>query len=110
MTNNSVFNVDYLVVFYIHSSTMMCLNFLWTIKVWILCFSDLQYVICGFLVCFMTEIVLFYDFVHFVGKMDFVAEPHPLKFCTKRKFGQKVPEVSMNKIPISKQQNPKSFL
>ncbi|MFS7915068.1 putative armadillo-like helical protein [Helianthus anomalus] len=29
-------------------------------------------------VCFMAEIVVFYDFVHFVGKMDFVAEPHPI--------------------------------
>ncbi|MFS8014099.1 hypothetical protein Hanom_Chr15g01340651 [Helianthus anomalus] len=26
----------------------------------------------------MAEIVVFYDFVHFVGKMDFVAEPHPI--------------------------------
>ncbi|MFS7952188.1 hypothetical protein Hanom_Chr07g00604051 [Helianthus anomalus] len=41
---------------------MVCLKFLWTVRVWILCF---------------TEIVVFYDFVHFVGKRDFVAEPHP---------------------------------
>ncbi|MFS7926084.1 hypothetical protein Hanom_Chr04g00292841 [Helianthus anomalus] len=26
---------------------------------------------------FMAEIVVFYDFVHFVGKMDFVANSHP---------------------------------
>ncbi|MFS7913919.1 hypothetical protein Hanom_Chr02g00147381 [Helianthus anomalus] len=26
----------------------------------------------------MAEIVVFYDFVHFVGKMDFIAEPHPI--------------------------------
>ncbi|MFS7958343.1 putative H(+)-transporting two-sector ATPase [Helianthus anomalus] len=38
---------------------MVCLKFLWNVK------------------CFMVEIVVFYDFVHFVGKMDFVAEPHP---------------------------------
>ncbi|MFS8003822.1 hypothetical protein Hanom_Chr13g01218391 [Helianthus anomalus] len=55
-----------------------CLKFLRTVMVWILYFSDLHYVICGFEVCFMTKIVVFYDFVHFVGKMDFVAEPHPL--------------------------------
>ncbi|MFS8013932.1 hypothetical protein Hanom_Chr15g01338781 [Helianthus anomalus] len=49
MTNISVFYVDYHVVFYIHSSTKVCLKFLWTVRVWILCFR----------------------------KMDFVAEPHP---------------------------------
>ncbi|MFS8023631.1 hypothetical protein Hanom_Chr16g01453681 [Helianthus anomalus] len=57
---------------------MVCLKFLRTVMVWILCFSDLHYVICGFEGCFMTEIVVFYDFVHFIGKMDFVAEPHPV--------------------------------
>ncbi|MFS8020603.1 hypothetical protein Hanom_Chr16g01417501 [Helianthus anomalus] len=57
---------------------MVCLKFLWIVRVWILCFSDLHYVICEFRVCFMAEIVVFYDFVHFVGKMDFVAEPHLL--------------------------------
>ncbi|MFS8005419.1 hypothetical protein Hanom_Chr13g01237131 [Helianthus anomalus] len=56
---------------------MSCLNFLWKIRIWILCFSDLHSVICGFQVCLMAEIVVFYDFVHFVGKMDFVAERHP---------------------------------
>ncbi|MFS8008572.1 hypothetical protein Hanom_Chr14g01274361 [Helianthus anomalus] len=64
---------------------MVCLKFVWILKVWILCFSDLHSVICGFRVCFMVEIVVFYDFVHFVGKMDFVAEPHPsikIKQCT----------------------------
>ncbi|MFS7903409.1 hypothetical protein Hanom_Chr01g00023671 [Helianthus anomalus] len=40
---------------------MVCLKFLWTVRVWIL-----------------SEIVVFYDFVHFVGKMDFVAEHHPI--------------------------------
>ncbi|MFS7959278.1 hypothetical protein Hanom_Chr08g00689241 [Helianthus anomalus] len=30
MTNISVFYIDYHVVFYIHSSTMVCLKFLWT--------------------------------------------------------------------------------
>ncbi|MFS8021221.1 hypothetical protein Hanom_Chr16g01424901 [Helianthus anomalus] len=49
MTNISVFYVDCHVVFYIHRSMMVCLKFLWTVKVWILCF----------------------------GKMDFVAEPYP---------------------------------
>ncbi|MFS8012415.1 hypothetical protein Hanom_Chr14g01320581 [Helianthus anomalus] len=64
MTNISVFYLDYHVVFYIHSFTMVCLKFLLTVRVWILCF---------------TKIVVFYDFVHFVGKMDFVAELHPNK-------------------------------
>ncbi|MFS7960360.1 hypothetical protein Hanom_Chr08g00702321 [Helianthus anomalus] len=50
-------------------------------RVWILCFSDLHSVICGFRVCFMAQIVVFYEFVHFVGKMDFVAEPHPIYMC-----------------------------
>ncbi|MFS7975959.1 hypothetical protein Hanom_Chr10g00886791 [Helianthus anomalus] len=77
MSNISVFYIDYHVVFYIHSSTMVCLKFLWTDMVWILCFSDLHFVIRGFWVCFVAEIVVFYDFVHFVGKIDFVAEPHP---------------------------------
>ncbi|MFS7982724.1 hypothetical protein Hanom_Chr10g00966151 [Helianthus anomalus] len=61
MTNISVFYIDYHVVFYIHSSTMVCLKFLWTDRVWILCFSDLHFVIRGFecvlwlkLWCFMT--------------------------------------------------------
>ncbi|MFS7998511.1 hypothetical protein Hanom_Chr12g01154701 [Helianthus anomalus] len=61
MTNISVFYVDYNVVFYIHNSTMSCLKFLRTVKVWILCFSDLHYVICTVkcvlwlkLMCFMT--------------------------------------------------------
>ncbi|MFS7976721.1 hypothetical protein Hanom_Chr10g00895731 [Helianthus anomalus] len=76
MTNISVFYVDYHVVFYIHSPTMVCLKILYTVRVWILCFSALHSVICEFWVCFMAEIVVFYDFVHFVGKMDFVAEPH----------------------------------
>ncbi|MFS7925338.1 hypothetical protein Hanom_Chr04g00283631 [Helianthus anomalus] len=57
MTDVSVSYVDYHVVFYIHSSMMVCLKFL---------------------LCFMAEIVVFYDFVHFVGKIDFVAEPHPI--------------------------------
>ncbi|MFS8009484.1 hypothetical protein Hanom_Chr14g01285331 [Helianthus anomalus] len=50
MTNISVFYVDYLVVFYIHSysSTMVCLKFLWTFRVWILCFSDPHSVIYEF--------------------------------------------------------------
>ncbi|MFS7938155.1 hypothetical protein Hanom_Chr05g00436101 [Helianthus anomalus] len=50
-------------MFYIHSSMMVCLKLLWTVRVWIF--------------VFMAEIVVFYDFVHFVGKIDFVAEPHP---------------------------------
>ncbi|MFS8028174.1 hypothetical protein Hanom_Chr16g01507381 [Helianthus anomalus] len=66
MTNIRVFYVDYHVVFYVHSCTMLCLKFLRTIRVLILCFSHLHYVICGFLVCFMAKIVVFYDFVHFV--------------------------------------------
>ncbi|MFS7973327.1 hypothetical protein Hanom_Chr09g00855301 [Helianthus anomalus] len=66
MTNIIVFYVDYHVVFYIHSSMMMCLKFLWTVKICILCFSNFHYVICGFCACFMAEIVVFYDFVHFV--------------------------------------------
>ncbi|MFS7980615.1 hypothetical protein Hanom_Chr10g00941451 [Helianthus anomalus] len=66
MTNISVFYVDYHVVFYIHSFTMVCLKFLWTVRVWILCFSGLHSFICGFWVCFMAEIVVFYVFVHFV--------------------------------------------
>ncbi|MFS7984819.1 hypothetical protein Hanom_Chr11g00991131 [Helianthus anomalus] len=61
MTNISVFYDDYHVVFYIHSSMMVCLKFLWTVRVWIFCF---------------TKIVVFYDFVHFVEKIDFVAKPH----------------------------------
>ncbi|MFS7949560.1 hypothetical protein Hanom_Chr06g00573001 [Helianthus anomalus] len=48
MTNITVFYVDYRVVFYIHSFMMICLKFLKTVRVWILCFSDLHYVICGF--------------------------------------------------------------
>ncbi|MFS7927694.1 hypothetical protein Hanom_Chr04g00312131 [Helianthus anomalus] len=48
MTNISVFYIDYHVVFYIHSSTMVCLKFLWTDRVWILCFSDFHFVIHGF--------------------------------------------------------------
>ncbi|MFS7978596.1 hypothetical protein Hanom_Chr10g00917301 [Helianthus anomalus] len=36
---------------------MVCLKFLWTVRVWILCFIDICSVICG--------------------KIDFVAEPHP---------------------------------
>ncbi|MFS7974909.1 hypothetical protein Hanom_Chr10g00874321 [Helianthus anomalus] len=59
MTNISVFYVDYHVVFYIHSCTMVCLKFLRIVRVWIL---------------------LFYDFVRFVGKIDFVAEPHPFVY------------------------------
>ncbi|MFS8012767.1 hypothetical protein Hanom_Chr14g01324741 [Helianthus anomalus] len=47
MTNISVFYIDYHVVFYIHSSTMICLKFLWNVRVWILCFSDLHSLICG---------------------------------------------------------------
>ncbi|MFS8018950.1 hypothetical protein Hanom_Chr15g01398141 [Helianthus anomalus] len=58
MSNISVFYIDYHVVFYIHSSTMVCLKFLWTDMVWILCFSDLHFVI---------------------PKIDFVAEPHPME-------------------------------
>ncbi|MFS7963737.1 hypothetical protein Hanom_Chr08g00741881 [Helianthus anomalus] len=58
MTNISVFYVDYHVVFYIYSSMMVCLKFLWTVRVWILCFSDIHSV--------------------FMGKMDFVAEPYPI--------------------------------
>ncbi|MFS7930122.1 hypothetical protein Hanom_Chr04g00340451 [Helianthus anomalus] len=61
MTNISVFYDDHHVVFYIHSSTMACLKFLLNVKVWILCFSDLHSVICGFecvlwlkLWCFIT--------------------------------------------------------
>ncbi|MFS7914656.1 hypothetical protein Hanom_Chr02g00156131 [Helianthus anomalus] len=86
MTNISVFYDDHHVVFYIHISTMLCLKFLWNVRVWILLFSDLHTVICGFGVCFMVEIVVFYDFVHFIGKLDFVhfigkldfvAKPHP---------------------------------
>ncbi|MFS7921430.1 hypothetical protein Hanom_Chr03g00236681 [Helianthus anomalus] len=48
MTNISVFYVDYHVVFYIYSSTMTCLKFLLSVRVWILRFSDLHFVICGF--------------------------------------------------------------
>ncbi|MFS7959856.1 hypothetical protein Hanom_Chr08g00696021 [Helianthus anomalus] len=44
----SVFYDDHHVVFYIHSSTMLCLKFLWNVRVWILCFSDLYTVICWF--------------------------------------------------------------
>ncbi|MFS7994911.1 hypothetical protein Hanom_Chr12g01111651 [Helianthus anomalus] len=47
-TNNSMYYVDYHVVFYIHSSTMVCLKFLWTVRVWILCFSHPHSVIYGF--------------------------------------------------------------
>ncbi|MFS8022891.1 hypothetical protein Hanom_Chr16g01444851 [Helianthus anomalus] len=68
MTNVGVFYIDYHVVFYIHSSMIKCLKFLWTVRFWILCFCDLYSVICGFRVCFMAEIVVTYDFVHFVGK------------------------------------------
>ncbi|MFS7913314.1 hypothetical protein Hanom_Chr02g00140391 [Helianthus anomalus] len=50
MININVFYVDYLVVFYIHSSSMLCLKFLWIVRVWILCF----------------------------GKIEFVAEPYPV--------------------------------
>ncbi|MFS7937013.1 hypothetical protein Hanom_Chr05g00422541 [Helianthus anomalus] len=57
---------------------MVFLKFLWTVRVWILCFSGLHYVICGFLVCYMVEIVVFYDFVHFIRKMDSIAEPYPI--------------------------------
>ncbi|MFS7918219.1 hypothetical protein Hanom_Chr03g00198241 [Helianthus anomalus] len=46
MTNISVFYVDYHVLFYIYSSTMVCLKFLCTVNVWILCLSDLYSVIC----------------------------------------------------------------
>ncbi|MFS7908366.1 hypothetical protein Hanom_Chr01g00082321 [Helianthus anomalus] len=46
MTNISVFYVDYHVVFYIHSCTMVYLKFLRTVRVWILCFSVIHYVIC----------------------------------------------------------------
>ncbi|MFS7995987.1 hypothetical protein Hanom_Chr12g01124591 [Helianthus anomalus] len=77
MTNISLFYVDYYVVFYYHSSTLVCLKFLCTVWVLILCFSDPHSVICGIWVCFMVEIMVFYDFIHFVEKMDFVAEPHP---------------------------------
>ncbi|MFS7907765.1 hypothetical protein Hanom_Chr01g00075161 [Helianthus anomalus] len=55
---------------------MMCLKFLWNVRVLILCFSNLHSLICGFSVCFMVEIVWFYDFVHFIGKIYFVAEPN----------------------------------
>ncbi|MFS7928022.1 hypothetical protein Hanom_Chr04g00316031 [Helianthus anomalus] len=48
MTNISVFYDDHHVVLYIHSSTMLCLKFLWNVRVWILCFSDLDTVIVGF--------------------------------------------------------------
>ncbi|MFS8027778.1 hypothetical protein Hanom_Chr16g01502711 [Helianthus anomalus] len=61
---------------------MVCLKFLWTDRVWILCFSDLHSVIYGFWLCFMAEIVVFYNFVHFVGKIDFVAEPHNIYIYT----------------------------
>ncbi|MFS8033943.1 hypothetical protein Hanom_Chr17g01575461 [Helianthus anomalus] len=47
MTNISVFYVDYHVVFYIKSSMMVCLKFLWIVRVLLLCFSDLHSVICG---------------------------------------------------------------
>ncbi|MFS7987807.1 hypothetical protein Hanom_Chr11g01027201 [Helianthus anomalus] len=47
MTNISVFYVDYHVMFYIYSCTMLCLKFLRTAGVLILCFSELHYVICG---------------------------------------------------------------
>ncbi|MFS8021703.1 hypothetical protein Hanom_Chr16g01430501 [Helianthus anomalus] len=47
MTNISVFYVNYHVVFYIHRCTMVCLKFLRSVRVWILCSSDLHYVICG---------------------------------------------------------------
>ncbi|MFS7913569.1 hypothetical protein Hanom_Chr02g00143271 [Helianthus anomalus] len=57
--NISVFYIDYHVVFYIHSSTIVCLKFVWTDRVWTLCFSDIHSVICGFRVYFMTEIVVF---------------------------------------------------
>ncbi|MFS7955931.1 hypothetical protein Hanom_Chr07g00648561 [Helianthus anomalus] len=65
MTNISVFYVDYPVVFCIHSSRMVCLKFLWIVRVWLLCFIDLHYVICGLecvlwlkLWCFMTLYIL----------------------------------------------------
>ncbi|MFS7991289.1 hypothetical protein Hanom_Chr12g01069041 [Helianthus anomalus] len=48
MTNISVFYIDYHVVFYIHSSTIVCLKFLWNDRVWILCFCDLHFVIRGY--------------------------------------------------------------
>ncbi|MFS7980442.1 hypothetical protein Hanom_Chr10g00939501 [Helianthus anomalus] len=47
MTNISVFYDDHHVVFYIHSSMMLCLKFLWNVRVWILCFPDPHTVICG---------------------------------------------------------------
>ncbi|MFS7983989.1 hypothetical protein Hanom_Chr11g00981231 [Helianthus anomalus] len=67
MSNISVFYIDYHVVFYIHSSTMVCLKFLWTDKVWILCFSDFHFAI---------------------RKIDFVAKPHPV--CENILLGQGV--------------------
>ncbi|MFS7918193.1 hypothetical protein Hanom_Chr03g00197961 [Helianthus anomalus] len=54
MTNISVFYVDYHVMFYIHSSTMVCLMFLWTVR-------------AGYCVLVIFTLL-------FVGKMDFVAE------------------------------------
>ncbi|MFS7999601.1 hypothetical protein Hanom_Chr12g01168281 [Helianthus anomalus] len=62
MTNIRVFYVDYHAVFYIHSSTI------------VLIFTLL---FVGFERVFMAEVGVFYDFVHFVGKIDFVAETHP---------------------------------
>ncbi|MFS7989272.1 hypothetical protein Hanom_Chr11g01044741 [Helianthus anomalus] len=34
----------------------------------------------------MTKNVVFYNFVHFVGKMDFIAEPHPSYYIKKLEF------------------------
>ncbi|MFS7976575.1 hypothetical protein Hanom_Chr10g00894061 [Helianthus anomalus] len=53
MSNISVFYIDYHVVFYIHSSMMACLKFLWTGRVWILCFSDLSF-------CYLWVLSVFY--------------------------------------------------
>ncbi|MFS7939410.1 hypothetical protein Hanom_Chr05g00451381 [Helianthus anomalus] len=39
--------------------------------------SNFHSVICEFYVCFMAEIRVFYDFLHFLGNLDFLAEPHP---------------------------------
>ncbi|MFS8015724.1 hypothetical protein Hanom_Chr15g01360051 [Helianthus anomalus] len=54
----------------------MCLKFLWTIMFLIWCFSSSHFVIYGFQICFLVEIIVFYDFI-LLKKFDFLTELHP---------------------------------
>ncbi|MFS7966541.1 hypothetical protein Hanom_Chr09g00774931 [Helianthus anomalus] len=72
MSNVVVFYVGYHVVFYIHSCMMVCLKFLWTIRVRIRCFSNLPSVICGLSLCFMAEIIMLYDVLRFLRVLNSV--------------------------------------